>query len=213
MPPKALKSRRPAVLSVTDWLRTAEDLLAENSMDRFDIAGVCKRLGVTKGSFYWHFEGRDDLLAAVLDGWRRTMTLDVDARASQIGPSLHSALRYVLGLIRRPRPGRSGAIERSIRDWARIDDRARTAVIEVDQTRLAFFQALFRQRYSSEKEVSIRAYAAYAMMMGDSVLKETVDPLYQVDDYVKKFVELLLSEEASTAIDPDGEKDADLRAI
>lgn len=203
MPPKALKTRRPTVLSVADWIRTAEDFLAENRIDRFDIASVCKRLGVTKGSFYWHFEGRDDLLAGVIDGWRRTMALDVVARASQSGPSLYSGLRYVLGLIRKPRPSRSGAIERSIRDWARVDDRARTAVIEVDQTRLAFFQELFRQRYSSEKEVSIRAYAAYAMMMGDSVLKETVDPLYQVDDYVKKFVELLLSEDATIRIDPD----------
>jgi len=129
-------------------------------------------------------------------------------RVSRIGPSLYSALRYMLGLIRKPRPTRSGAIERSIRDWARMDERARAIVVEVDQIRLAFFQGLFRQRYSSEKEVSIRAYAAYALMMGDSILKETVDPVHQVDDYVKKFVELLLSEETSIR-SANGEKERD----
>jgi len=45
----------------------------------------------------------------------------------------------------------------------------------------------------------MRAYAAYAMMMGDSVLKETIDFRYAADDYVKAAVQLLLGQTGKQA--------------
>src|SRR5262249_38204936 len=95
------------------------------------------------------------------------------------------------GLIRKPRPSRNGAIERSVRDWAKFDPMARAAVIEVDQARLAFFEDLFRKCDFPEREARIRAYAAYAIMMGDSILKETINTSYEPKDYVETCVELL----------------------
>jgi AcrR family transcriptional regulator len=185
---------RQNALSAADWVSTGAELLAEHNVNGIEIPDLCKRLGVTKGSFYWHFEGRHDLLSAILDDWRRRMTLDVTVRATRAGSSVSSTLRYLLGLVRRPRPNRNAAIEKSIRDWSRIDERAHAAVVEVDQIRLAYFHALFRRHNFSEKESSLRAYAAYAMMMGDSMLRETVEFTYPSDDHIGKFVDLLLGE-------------------
>ncbi len=192
---KVSDTRRPNPLSAADWVTTAADVLVRKSVNGVDIPDLCNRLGVTKGSFYWHFGRRSDLLTAVLDDWRTRMTLDVSARASRVGGSAASGLRFLLGLIRKPRPNRNAAIERSVRDWARIDPIAQAAVTEVDKARLAYFEGLFRQCNFPDKEVRIRAYAAYAIMMGDSILKETVEAAYLPIDYVSRFVELLLGDD------------------
>jgi len=193
-PSKAARARRLDSLSEEDWVAATSDLLAEHNINAVEIHRLCRRLGVTKGSFYWHFQGRKDLLAAVLDDWQRRMTVDVANRASRYSVSPAETLNYLLGLIRKPRPNRTGAIERSVRDWAKFDPMARAAVIEVDQMRLAFFEDLFRKSNFPEKEARIRAYAAYAMMMGDSILKETINTSYESKDYVDTCVELLIGD-------------------
>jgi len=198
-PSKAGRARRPDSLSEEDWVAAASDLLAEHNVSAVEIHRLCRRLGVTKGSFYWHFQGRKDLLAAVLDDWECRMTVDVANRASRYSISPAQTLNYLLSLIRKPRPNRSAAIERSVRDWAKFDPMARAAVIEVDQTRLAFFEELFRKSDFPEKEARIRAYAAYAMMMGDSILKETINTSYESKDYVDTCVELLSGDRGQQA--------------
>ena len=98
------KSDQQTALSPADWIDAATDFLINNNINSLDIAYLCRRLGVTKGSFYWHFEGRVELLKAILDDWRQRMTSDVSSRAERSANTVNSALQYLLGLIRRPRP-------------------------------------------------------------------------------------------------------------
>jgi AcrR family transcriptional regulator len=195
----AARGRKPkpdqqAALSPTDWIEAATDFLINNNINSLDIPYLCRRLGVTKGSFYWHFKGRPELLKAILDDWRQRMTSDVSLRAERSATTVESRLRYLLGLIRRPRPTRRGAIERSVREWARTDPLTRASVVEVDQMRLAFFEALFRRHGLADRDARLRAYAAYALMMGDSILKETIELDGPAEDYVKLVVRLLLGQ-------------------
>jgi AcrR family transcriptional regulator len=189
---RKLKSDQQEALSPTDWIEAATDFLINNNINSLDIPYLCRRLGVTKGSFYWHFKGRPELLKAILDDWRQRMTSDVSLRAERRATTVESTIQYLLGLIRRPRPTRRGAIERSVREWARTDPLTRASVVEVDQMRLAFFEALFRRRGLADREARLRAYAAYALMMGDSILKETIELDGPAEDYVKLVVKLLL---------------------
>jgi AcrR family transcriptional regulator len=48
------------------------------------VEPLAARLGVTKGSFYWHFRDRDELLAAALEEWERTGTEELIKRLDQI---------------------------------------------------------------------------------------------------------------------------------
>ena len=178
-------------------MATAAGVLAEHNLAGVEIPELCRRLGVSKGSFYWHFGARGDLLAAILADWQKRMTVDVSTRALRLKAPPDFVLRYLLGLIRKPRPNRNAAIERSVRDWARTDPLARSAVIDVDQARLAFFKELFRKRDFTEREARLRAYAAYALMMGDSILKDTVDLGSPPEDYVNMIVNLLVAERKS----------------
>src|SRR5579863_5955066 len=80
---RKLKPDQQAALSPSDWLDAATDFLINNNISSLDIPYLCRRLGVTKGSFYWHFKGRPDLLKAILDDWRQRMTSDVNLRAER----------------------------------------------------------------------------------------------------------------------------------
>lgn len=180
-------------LSAGDWVAGANALLERETVRGVKIATLCARLGVTKGSFYWHFRSRQELLDAILADWRRRMTLDVITRVSQVANSVEGVLRGTLALIRKRRPGRQSGIERSIRDWARTEARAQAVLTEVDETRLKFFEGLFLQRGFPPEEARLRGYAAYALMMGDSILKGTVGEAIDTERYLDRTVELLLA--------------------
>ncbi|MBP8098362.1 MAG: helix-turn-helix transcriptional regulator, partial [Arenimonas sp.] len=60
--PKIEKPR----LSAEDWARAALDVIAEQGLAAVAVEPLARRLGVTKGSFYWHFPSREALLVAAL---------------------------------------------------------------------------------------------------------------------------------------------------
>ncbi|HET9483424.1 MAG TPA: helix-turn-helix domain-containing protein [Xanthomonadales bacterium] len=68
-------------LTAADWEQAALDLIAEQGVAAVAVEPLARRLGVTKGSFYWHFATRDALLEAALQRWERT---DVEALMTKI---------------------------------------------------------------------------------------------------------------------------------
>src|SRR3546814_19576689 len=67
--PAADKPERKGRLGAEDWAQAALDLIAENGVAAVAVEPLARRLGVTKGSFYWHFPSRDALLKAALERW------------------------------------------------------------------------------------------------------------------------------------------------
>jgi len=68
----ASKIEKPARLSAEDWAVAALDVIAESGLAAVAVEPLAKRLGVTKGSFYWHFPSREALLIAALERWEKT---------------------------------------------------------------------------------------------------------------------------------------------
>src|SRR3546814_20952861 len=67
--PASDKPERKGRLSAEDWAQAALDLIAENGVAAVAVEPLARRLGVTKGRFYWHFPSRDALLQAALERW------------------------------------------------------------------------------------------------------------------------------------------------
>ena len=65
------KSKR---LSREDWLAAALEVLHGEGIAKVSIVRIARDLGVTSGSFYWHFKDRNDLLQGLLDFWVRSQT-------------------------------------------------------------------------------------------------------------------------------------------
>jgi len=66
---KALKKSEKSTLSATDWEREALVLIGEQGIPALAVEPLARRMGVTKGSFYWHFTGRESLLDRALQRW------------------------------------------------------------------------------------------------------------------------------------------------
>ena len=64
-----MKAASSGRLSREAWADAALSVLARSGPAAVAVEPLARRLGVTKGSFYWHFKGRDELLAAALERW------------------------------------------------------------------------------------------------------------------------------------------------
>src|SRR5258706_2510946 len=63
-------------LTAADWAEAAPHLIAEGGLGALTVGALAVRLGVTKGSLYWHFQGRAQLLAAALGRLERRGTTE-----------------------------------------------------------------------------------------------------------------------------------------
>ena len=63
-------------LTESDWAEAALQMIAEKGLRALTVSALASRLGVTKGSFYWHFHGRSALLAAALARWEQRATTE-----------------------------------------------------------------------------------------------------------------------------------------
>lgn len=71
-------------LTAADWEIATLDLIAESGVPGVAVETLAKRMGVTKGSFYWHFPNREALLEAALKRWAEHDLDDVIAKVSHI---------------------------------------------------------------------------------------------------------------------------------
>lgn len=67
--PAKRSSTDRATLTPADWEQAALELIAEKGVSALGVEPLARRLGITKGSFYWHFPGRDELLERALARW------------------------------------------------------------------------------------------------------------------------------------------------
>ncbi|WP_202879840.1 TetR/AcrR family transcriptional regulator [Sinorhizobium saheli] len=164
-------------LNEKDWVEAALQVLVDENVRGIKIDTLSAKLGVTKGSFYWHFKTRSQLLGAMLAHWRKQMTLNVIRSISIAGSDPRERLSALFALPRRRNSPAFARIETSIRDWGRRVDMPRAAVGEVDEIRFDYITKLFRDMGYPQAEARRRAYLAYCLIMGDSVLHGSLDAM------------------------------------
>ena len=159
-----------AQLDRIDWVENANDVLAREGVSGLRVEVLAKRCGVTKGSFYWHFKDRRDLLEAVLERWKEGRIRDIE-KTTSISPGQERAqLHYAIEVYGASRNRRGMAIELAIRDWARHDPQAAAVVESVDLYRLERTRRLFVAAGMSEAEAKSRSLLLYACVFGLSLM-------------------------------------------
>jgi AcrR family transcriptional regulator len=155
------------------WVQLATELLADEGLAGLRVEVLAKRLGVTKGSFYWHFKDRQTLLDAVLHSWRDGRIRDSARQAEADSAHATEQIRRVMDQYS-IRPNRKGVrIELAIRDWARRDEQAAAVVEDVDRARLDHATALFRTAGFTPEEARMRALLLYTHAFGLSMMVYT----------------------------------------
>jgi len=162
---RARETAKSPRLDASAWVQAGLNVLAKRGVEQLRIERLALNLGVTKGSFYWHFKDRHDLLRAILEYWRKTTTLQViaDLERSEMAPHelFSHLLRYPYEF---PDLQFPFEIELAVRVWSRTDARARNVLAEVDELRLRYLGNLFRRMGFSEQESVARARLSYSFM-------------------------------------------------
>jgi AcrR family transcriptional regulator len=158
-------------LTPAHWIDAATDVLVDQGIDHVRVDVLASHLGVTRGSFYWHFRDREDLLRRVLDAWREGATEQLTARLARAHADPREQIRDVISLPFRGRAAaRAARIELAIRAWARRDDTARAALDEADASRIAYHAQLFGGLGFDAGEARSRAFLLYGYEVAESLL-------------------------------------------
>lgn len=182
-------------LTPADWIKAATQVLVDKSIDAVRVDVLAKGMKVTRGSFYWHFADRDDLLHQLLKSWRDATTEQIIQRFERSGADPEALLRELSSL---PFHGKTAAtsasIELAIRAWARRDEMARQVVDEVDAKRLSYISQCFVALGFNFQESAMRAFVLYSYMISESLMHEQGTELQRQQR--REFVEHLLLTQA-----------------
>ncbi len=164
------KTKPRTQLDRGDWIHGAFDVLAEHGVGGLRVEVLAKTFGITKGSFYWHFKDRQDLLSAVLETWREGRIRDIFKQTTAEPGKERERLHHVIDVYASSRNRRGIAIELAVRDWARRDAEAHAVVEEVDACRLECTRKLFVSCGLSDDEAKSRSVMLYAYVFGQSLM-------------------------------------------
>jgi AcrR family transcriptional regulator len=174
------------------WISAATDVLVDEGIDHVKVDVLATKLGVTRGSFYWHFRDRQELLRRVLQAWTETTTQQLTQRLKTAHTD--APLRQLRDVISLPFRGRSAAraarIELAIRAWARRDAMARQAVDDGDAARLAYHVQIFKALGFDDHEAAMRAFVLYSYEVAESMLSRqgTASQKQQRSAYIERMV-------------------------
>lgn len=163
------KPARPQ-LDRAAWTQAALDTLADEGVTGIRVEVLAKRLHVTKGSFYWHFKDRQDLLAGVLETWKDGRIRDIIKQTRPEPGKEEAQIFHVIDVYSASRNKKGILIELAMREWARRDAQAAATVEEVDAWRLRCARELFLAIGLPLHEASTRSMLLYAYVFGVSMM-------------------------------------------
>ena len=158
-------------LSAQDWLHQGLKVLAKSGFTALKAEPLAKAMGVSRGSFYWHFADIGVYHAAILKHWRDVAAEQVIANLEMVPKD-----RDALALLLRQAFSSTPALENAVRTWATVDPAARAAVQAIDQRRLGYIETLLRQSGLSADLARARAQILYWTFLGFALSDKPLPP-------------------------------------
>lgn len=147
-----------------DWLLHGIETLRLEGVEAVRVEPMARSLGVTKGSFYWHFKDRDEFLDRLLEYWETENTDRIDGHVAGASGDPREKLLAVLEYVTTEESNRYDA---AVRAWALYDPRAASVVQRVDEKRLSYVRDLFRQMGFSADQADVRSRMSYFYLVGE----------------------------------------------
>ena len=136
-------------LGPEEWVRAGLKALAKSGASALKADKLAGSLGVSRGSFYWHFADVPAFHAAVLKRWREVALENIIKEIETTSDPLEA-------LLQRAFAGGS-SIERAVRAWATVDAQARKAVDAVDTEHINYLQKLLTDAGITSEVAASRA--------------------------------------------------------
>ncbi|MFC0282143.1 TetR/AcrR family transcriptional regulator [Camelimonas abortus] len=150
----ARRTRADGRLSRKDWIEAGQEILRKEGISAVKLAALTRRLGVSTGSFYHHFSDFEDYLGALAAAFSMDSVRGVLERTAFDDPD---PLNRVRELARLSVAEGTFELDRAMRIWATMDQRAAATVREAEAQVLAFLSEAFRDLGFDETEAELRS--------------------------------------------------------
>jgi AcrR family transcriptional regulator len=150
-------------LSVQDWLQAGYALLAEQGARALKVESLCRQMGVTRGSFYWHFEDMGSYRAALVESWNSFLERDRESLAQHDALPPRERLSAMMTTLVSPQ---HWMLERAMREWARTDPVAAANIREADRLLLHSVAKAYADYGFSAADARLRAELTFAAGIG-----------------------------------------------
>ena len=155
-------------LNRDDWLDAAFAAAVEHGFDGVRVLVLADALGVSRGSFYWHFKDHANLITALLERWRaaeaasnqRLQQPASDDPVKDLEQLLDAALAHGGADLSNMR------FELALRGLGRRDAAVAAMLLEVDQARMALFAGKFARITPDTKTAIDLAALFYLTIVG-----------------------------------------------
>lgn len=169
-----------------DWLLVALKLFVAEGIDALRITRLAEELEVTRGSFYWHFSNREDLIAALVDYWR-------DKNTSAIVNAVKETQSLSDGIFKLFETCLDSdlfdpQLDLAIREWARRSNDIRNEVDDADNERVQGITNFFERYDYPMPQAFIRARVIYFAQIGFYAL-DVKEPLTTRASYTEAYFE------------------------
>ena len=156
-------------LSAQDWLEQGLKVLAQRGFTALKADPLARAMGVSRGSFYWHFADIGAFHAAILKHWR-------EVAAEQIIAGLETTEDDPIARLLQGAFGSKQALERAVRSWAAVDPKARAAVQAIDRRRVDYVEQMLRNVGVKPDIAAPRAQILYWAFLGYALSDQQLPP-------------------------------------
>ncbi|WP_166882338.1 TetR/AcrR family transcriptional regulator [Massilia mucilaginosa] len=153
----------PTRLSRETWLDFGLAVLREHGPQALKADPLCKRMGVSRGSFYWHFDSAGSFVLAVLERWESIATDQIIRAIDQAGVDAQARLRLLLESVGELDIG----LYEAINTLGAQDPGAALVLRRVHERRVGFVASLLGALGFDPAEAGTRAQLIYAWAMGE----------------------------------------------
>lgn len=178
-----------------DWLQTALEIFVAEGIDAVRITRLANDLGVTRGSFYWHFQNRKDLIDSLVSYWKDKNTAAITDSIAQASSLADGILRFFETCIDPalfdPR------LDLALREWARRSAAIHELVDNEDEARIEALRRFYLRFDYAMPHALIRARVLYYSQIGFYALG-TREPLQTRLDYTEAYFTAFTGRELSS---------------
>lgn len=169
------------------WLEAAYAALIREGIEAVKIQPLAERLRLSRTSFYWFFENRDELLQALVAMWVERTTAPLTAATRDYAETETEAMLNVIGCFLKAETF-DARLEFAMRGWGLKDPAIMARINAADVERLAALTAMLERWKHQPQDADVRARTIYLVQIGYISMKveETIETrLSRIPKYVE----------------------------
>ncbi|RCS22056.1 TetR/AcrR family transcriptional regulator [Phyllobacterium salinisoli] len=185
-------NRKTPELTRDDWVLASLAALAEGGIDAVRVERLAKRLNVSKGSFYWHFSDRSDLLSALLDLWEKDFTAQLIITVAPLPTPRARLLALADEVLSANNDGVDVAhAEGAFSAWAVLDPVAAARVRAVEAQRIGYLVSELSLMGADAADAELLSKGVYLALLGVFAARR-YNPVLAEDNVFRRVVDLAL---------------------